>query len=309
MIGLLFLCAVVVFLLASGLYGYKIAFYASNKQKHQGPIDLTGTPHEVHKEQIGRLYREVRDRECETVTIVSRDGLLLSGRYYHVRDGAPLDIGFHGYRSSAFTDFIGGNELSILWDHNLLLVDQRAHGNSEGHSITFGIKERHDVASWVDYALERFGEDTKILLYGVSMGAATVLMASELDLPENVKAIVADCPFSSPLDVILHVGKTTHMPAWLVKLAAYVGARVFAGFDLLETDGAQAVKNAKVPILILHGEADDYVPCTMSQAPALANPQLVQRHTFPGAGHAMSYLVDKPRYHRIVTEFVQKALQ
>ena len=294
--------------LLAGLYGYKVAFYAGKREKEQGPPPLEATPFAPYREEIVRLYRQLRDRECETVTVTSRDGLTLYGRYYHVADGAPLDIGFHGYRSSAFSDFAGGSEMSFRMGHNLLLVDQRAHGKSGGHSITFGIKERQDLLCWVEYALERFGPDTDILLYGVSMGAATVLMAADLPLPENVKGIVADCPYASPVEIILHVGRTNPLPRWLIKPAVFIGAAVYGGFDLGETDALRAVKETKVPILILHGEADAFVPPEMSEAVREANPAMVERHTFPGADHALSYLTDTQRYQDIVTAFVRRVL-
>ena len=303
---ILLLIAGAVFLLAAGGYAYKIAFFSPAKDKEKGPPILEGTPYDPYREEIGRLYRAVRDREGEFVTVTSHDGLTLSGRYYHVADGAPVDIGFHGYRSNAFIDFLGANALSIHWGHNLLLVDQRAHGKSQGRTITFGIKERLDVLTWLDYVNGRFGPETPILLYGVSMGAATVLMASGLDLPGNVKGIVADCPYSSPLDVIAHVGKSNPLPQWLVRIAAIAGAAIYGGFDLREADAEAAVKEAKVPILIFHGEADDFVLPSMSEGPARVNPEWVERHTFPGAGHALCYMTDTERYWQTVTEFVQR---
>ncbi|MBR7148923.1 MAG: alpha/beta fold hydrolase [Firmicutes bacterium] len=258
---------------------------------------------------MARIFHQLNDRPCEFVTIESRDGLKLSGRYYHVKDGAPLDIGFHGYRSNPITDFSGGTELSFQMGHNVLLVDERAHGRSDGNTIGFGILERQDLLEWVNYAISRFGDDVKILLYGVSMGGATVLMASALDLPENVKGIIADCPFASPIEIILDVGRKTMpwLPSWLVKPFAILGARIYGGFDLLETDASQEVAVSKVPILIIHGEDDRYVPCEMSNLVS-ANPQLVERHTFPGAAHGISYLADTPRYHRIVKEFIAKVM-
>lgn len=189
-------------------------------------------------------------------------------------------------------------------EHNLLLIEQRAHGKSEGSTISFGILERRDLLCWVDYAIKRFGADVTIFLYGVSMGGATVLMASDLELPKNVKAIIADCPYTKPLDVILHVGKTTAFPQWLIKPFAILGARIYGSFDLLETDAIRAVQNTKIPILIIHGEDDRYVPCEMSAEAAEVNPKMVQRHTFPGAAHGISYLVDTPRYHKIVKDFI-----
>lgn len=303
----LLICILTVVILAGSWYAYRIAFYAptKNRDKVNNPKDPQYDP---YRTEMKRIFHQLNDRPYERVSIVTRDGLTLSGRYYHVKDNAPLDIGFHGYRSHPVTDFSGGSELSFLLEHNLLLVDQRAHGKSDGRTISFGILERQDLLCWVEYAIRRFGTDVQILLYGVSMGGATVLMASELDLPANVKGIIADCPFANPLDVILHVGKSTAFPQALIKPFAILGAKIYGGFDLLETDAVQAVQNTKVPILILHGEADTYVPCQMSESAANANPAMVQRHTFPGAAHGISYLVDTPRYHEIVKTFISNVL-
>lgn len=303
---LILLCVIVAAGLAGGYYTYRIAFYSPKKGRDKIST-FSSHKYDPYRKEINRLFCQLSDRPCEDVTTVSFDGLTLLGRYYHVRDGAPLDIGFHGYRSSALTDFAGGSELSFSMGHNLLLIDERAHGRSEGRTITFGVQERWDVESWVRYAVERFGADTQIILYGVSMGAATVLMASDLDFPENVKGIIADCPYSSPKDIIRKVAKDMHMPDRLAWPFVKIGAKIYGGFDVDETDAARAVKNAKVPILIIHGESDGFVPCEMSDIVS-QNPTLVTRYTFPGADHGFSYLVDTPRYKKIVTEFVDKAL-
>lgn len=283
---------------------YRIAFFSPKENREKIPT-VRGPNYDPYKLEMARIFRQLNERPYELVSITSFDGLTLIGRYYHVKDGAPLDIGFHGYRSNPLTDFSGGSELSFLLEHNLLLIEERAHCRSQGKTITFGIKERQDLLRWVDYAIERFGEDVQIFLYGVSMGGATVLMASELNLPENVKAIIADCPYSSPMEVILHVGKSTAFPQWLIRPFGILGAKIFGGFDLMETTAAEAVKHAKVPILIIHGEIDGYVPCEMSDI-VKSNPQMVERHTFPNADHGISYLVDTPRYHKVVKEFLAK---
>ena len=305
----LLLCIAAVILLSGSYYAYRIAFYAPLKDRDK-IIRPTDAQYDPYREQMKRIYQQLHDRPCEQVTIFTKDGLTLSGRYYHSKDGAPLDLCFHGYRSHPFLDFSGGSELSLQMEHNLLLVDQRAHGESDGKTISFGILERQDLLCWVEYAIERFGPEVKILLYGVSMGGATVLMASELDLPENVKGILADCPFASAMDVILEVGRKTmpRFPSWLIRPFAILGAKIYGGFDLMETDAVRAVQNTKVPILIIHGEADHYVPCEMSDLVSV-NPAMVERHTFPGAAHGISYLVDTPRYHRIVKAFVEKVLE
>ena len=308
MILLILLIVIMVFLLGGAFYAYRIAFYNPPADPDKAP-NIEGSIYEPYRDEISRLYQQIQSRYCEPVTIFSDDGLKLFGRYYHVRDGAPVDLCFHGYRSRPFTDFAGGSELSFEMEHNVLLVDQRAHGRSEGRSISFGIRERWDVLSWIDYVLKRFGNETQILLYGVSMGAATVLMASGLELPANVKGIVADCPYSVPMDIILHVGKSNPLPQWLIRPFVILGAKIYGGFDIQEADATEAVKNTKVPILILHGAADDFVPAVMSEQAQLSNPSMIRRETFPGAGHALSYLSDTPRYWNIVHECVGSVLR
>ena len=304
---ILLLCFLTVVTMAGSFYAYHIAFYSPHKNRDQ-VVKPKDPQYDPYRQEMRRIFHQLNDRPCEIVSIISHDGLNLSGRYYHINDGAPLDIGFHGYRSHPITDFSGGTELSFQMGHNVLLIDERAHGKSDGCTISFGIQERLDLLDWVNYAIQRFGDDVEILLYGVSMGGATVLMASNLPLQGNVKGIIADCPYAKPLDVIIYVGERTSFPTWLIKPFAILAARMYGGFDLMEMDAVRAVKNAVVPILIIHGEADRYVPCNMSEAVALANPTMVRRFTFPDAAHGISYLVDTPRYHKIVKEFVQQVL-
>lgn len=303
---LILICLLAAVCLGGAWYAYRRAFYSPRKGR--GEIKpIKGEKYDPYRPEMRRIYQQLKERPFESVTVRSHDGLVLSGRYYHVRDGAPLDIGFHGYRSSPLVDFSGGSELSFRMGHNLLLVDQRAHGSSEGRTIAFGIQERRDLLRWLDYAIERFGPQVKILLYGVSMGGATVLMASELPLSSNVKGIIADCPFASPVEIILEVGKKTPIPAWLVRPFAILGARIFGGFDLTETDAREAVKHTSVPILIIHGEADSFVPQEMSDI-VHSNPKMITRHLIAGADHGISYLVDTPRYSKIVEDFVASVL-
>ena len=303
----LIVCAILGVIFGVAYYAYRIAFYAPMKDREKIP-EIEDEKYEVHKNAIRDLYQELQKRPCEFVTVQSRDGLTLSGRYYHIKDDAPVAIGFHGYRSCWLIDFCGGADIAFQMEQNVLLIDQRAHGKSQGRSITFGIKERYDLLCWTDYILTRFGPDTKILLYGISMGAATVLMASGLELPKNVKGISADCPYSSPLDIILEVGKQTGYPPRLIRPFVILGAKIFGGFDVRETSAEEAVRHSMVPTLLIHGADDNFVPAEMSEKIAKANPEMVQRHTIPGADHALSYMVDTPRYRKLVTEFVQSVL-
>jgi fermentation-respiration switch protein FrsA (DUF1100 family) len=188
--------------------------------------------------------------------------------------------------------------------HNTLVVWQRSSGESEGQTITFGIKERHDCVAWAKYASGRFGTEIPMVLAGVSMGAATVMMASELDLPSNVIGIIADCGYSSPREVICKVSRDVHVPGWLSYPFILLGALIFGRFKLWESSALSAVANSKVPILLIHGEEDRYVPPEMSKEIMISSRGKAKLYTFPGAAHGISYVTDPDRYQRLVEDFL-----
>ena len=191
--------------------------------------------------------------------------------------------------------------------YNMLAVEQIGTGESEGHTITFGIRESKDVRAWVDYAVRRFGSSVKICLVGISMGGTAVLMSALEDLPENVKGIAADCPFDSPVAIIKKVAaKDAHIPGFIAGPAARLSAFLFGRFRFGKLTAADGAAAAKVPILLIHGEDDRFVPEYMSRRIAEANPDLVTRVTFPGAGHGVSYLADEERYKKVTGDFLQK---
>lgn len=288
-------------------YVYRVAFYSRKKGQDDIYAIPSGDQYEPHKEEMIELIKTLEKREYEDVYITSFDGLRLHGRYYHYKDGAPLNIGFHGYRATALRDFCVGASESLTRGHNLILIDQRGQGKSEGKTITMGIKEHRDVLSWAQYGADRFGKDTKIILYGVSMGAASVIMATSLDLPKNVTGVVADCPYNAPKDILLTVAsKDMGISKKLAYPFIYLAAKIFGYFDVNAKTCADAVKSSKIPVLILHGEDDRYVPCEMSDEIRKANDKLVTRYTFPDAGHGISFFADKERYREITEAFFTK---
>ncbi len=292
----------VVFL--GGYAAYRLAFrYYPRKDED---IFATLSRHPEFEEVRRKYIENMLSLPFEEVRIKSRDGLVLYARYYHVMDGAPLEIQFHGYKSMSRRDFSASGTECFSAGYNLLLVDQRAHGMSEGHIISFGIKERFDCIDWVKYARERFGANQKIILYGISMGAATVLMAAgESELPENVVGVVADCPYSSPIDIIAHVAKKLHIPSPVTRIIAPIGAKLYGGFSLFESSPQKAVKEARVPILLIHGDADKFVPHYMSERIAMANKN-IRFISIAGAGHGFGYLVDTKKYTDEVNSFVDR---
>ncbi|MBQ9644368.1 MAG: alpha/beta hydrolase, partial [Lachnospiraceae bacterium] len=283
---------------------YNLVFYSPDKTQN---IDthLADTPQmNEQKSRILAMVEEVSRIPYEEVFIRSFDGLKLRGRYFHNRDSAPVLICFHGYRGTPLRDFSGGTRAYLDLGYNLLMAEQRAHCGSEGHTITFGVNERRDAHAWVRYAQDRFGADRPLALCGISMGAATVLLASGLGLPNAVRGIIADCPYTSASAIIKKVCRGAHLPARLLYPLIARSARVYGNFDVEEADVLAAAARCPVPVLLVHGEADHFVPCQMSRELAAANPSKITLMTFPGAGHGLSFLVDRPRYVAAVTDFL-----
>lgn len=301
--GVLLIAAILFFTIL--LLLYRKAFRSPDRTQeniYNIPMDDQYSP---HRDEMIRLIDELSMQPFEEVQTVSHDGLTLRGRYYHCADGAPLDIAMHGYRGTALRDMCGAIRLAYQLGHNVLLVDQRAHGKSEGHVITFGIKERLDCLSWVRYAVQRFGADVRIVLFGLSMGAATVLMASALDLGPQVRCIIADSPYDAPASIIRKVCRDMKFDPTFAYPLVKLSARLFADFDLDETSAVEAVRHTNYPILIIHGEEDRFVPHVMSHAIKHANPA-IELHTFPRAGHGISNIVDTDRYNKIALGFIKK---
>ena len=305
----LYLCLSVCLLsLFAAFLVFRLTLYTPNKTQNDDHRLYNSGQMKPFREQVIAMIDRLNALPFETVTTVSFDGLTLYGRYYHQKDGAPLAICFHGYRGTPSRDFSGGAMIYREQGINLLMVEQRGHKRSEGHRITLGVKERQDCLYWAEYAVRRFGTQTPLILCGISMGAATVLMASELALPPNVKGIIADCPYTSPKEIMLKVAAGMGVPRQLAWPLIRLSAGLFGGFSPTAADCRHAVKKAPVPILLLHGEADHFVPCEMSREIAAAAPERIAFHTFPEAGHGLSFLADTPRYRSIVERFLQQIL-
>lgn len=297
---------ILLFMAVAAFVSYRLAFYSDRTKEPSSFKYLEGE--EEWKKETRESAERLRAIEYEDLYITSRDGLRLHGYFKRGKEGAPLAVMCHGYRSSPFIDFSGGGLIALEKQFNVLLIDQRAHGMSEGKAITFGIRERYDVLDWVLFMKETYGFE-KIILYGVSMGAATVVMAGGLALPPEVVGIFADCPFSAPYEIISKVTRDMKLPAWLFYLPTLIGARLFAGFKLCEASAEEAIKRCTLPVLLVHGDSDGYVPHYMSERIFAAREENTTFLTFAGADHAMSYITDKERYKKAILEFENKILE
>lgn len=302
----LLILLVVLFLVVAVAYGcFRFAFYARkrNTDNDQGIILPEGKIYEPYHEVMTRWIHETRSLSCENVSIVSRDGLRLTGKFYEFAPGAPIELMFHGYRGSAERDLSGGVQRCFKLGRSALVVEQRCSNTSEGNVITFGIKEHLDCLDWIDFAIDHYGADCKIILTGISMGASTVLMAAGKDLPDNVIGVLADCGFDSAKSIMYHVMGQMRLPAGICYPFVKLGARIFGGFDLDGYSAQEAMKNCKVPVIFFHGEDDDFVPCYMSKKNYDACTSRKQIVTVPGAGHGLSYPAAPEIYIRALWDF------
>jgi len=284
---------------------FRMAFYSSPKDRPDG-VSIVLPEGEVYKPYYPAMtnwIREARAMPQEEMTITSFDGLTLHGRFFEFAPGAPIELMIHGYRGTAERDLCGGVQRCFSIGRSCLLIDQRGAGRSEGNVISFGINERHDCLMWVDHLIHRFGPEIPIILTGISMGASTVMMATGEKLPDNVVGVIADCGFSSAREIICKIIGEMKLPCRLAYPFVKLGARLFGHFDLEETSAVEAMGRCRIPVFFIHGEADDFVPCSMSRACYEACTAPKYLFTVPGAGHGLGYLGDLQGYVRELTAF------
>lgn len=269
------------------------------------------------KDELRKKRKIVRDKNNanlyalnpEDLSIKSSDGLTLKAWYLPAeKETKRFVICVHGYHCNGPDEF--SHTMPFYhYDlgYNYLLPDLRAHGRSEGKYIGFGALDHKDILLWVDYLIERFGDDIEIILHGISMGAATVMLTNEANPPKQVKLVIEDCGYSNAFDQICCTMKDTigfNFPM-LVRTASWI-CKKRAGYRFEEADCIGKMKDAKNPILFIHGTKDTFVPTYMGKA-------LYEACTVPkdillveGAIHAYSYYDARDDYQAKVKEFIDK---
>ncbi len=308
MILIYILLAVFLLLLVCGWVVFHMACYRRKELPWLDEEKIKKTPYGEFYDSIVATDRWLREHDVQEISVASTDGLQLKGYWVPVENARGTMLMAHGYRSSMLVDF--GHVLEFYRNRgmNLLIPYQRAHGKSQGKYITFGVKESGDMLRWLQYHNAHFGK-LPVILTGISMGASTMLYLADESLPGNVRGIIADCGFTSPKHIISLVFKAvTHFPSVLVMWAADLFARLFAGFGLSQKDTRKTLAKNKLPLLLVHGTADDFVPCFMTQQAYDVCTGPKQLLLVEGAKHGVSFLVERERYSKLVEEFLDKNL-
>lgn len=251
----------------------------------------------------------IKDSNYIDTYITSSDNLKLHA--YEVKNENKTDkwaIVVHGYTSE-------GKLLSSKAKHlynmgyNVLVPDLRSHGTSEGNYIGMGWHDRLDIIDWINYIVKN-NPKSEIALHGTSMGSATVLMLSGEKLPSNVKAIVADCGYTSVYDEFSYQLKQLfNLPAFPIMNFSDVVTHIRAGYCLNDASAINQVKKSTTPILYIHGDKDDFVPYYMMDELYNATNSEKEKLTIEGGEHANSDLVNPKLYWSTVNSFLEKYIE
>lgn len=269
----------------------------------------------VEKTPLGKFYSQyeeavswARTNGAKEISVTAHDGARLYGWWIPAENARGTMLLVHGYHSNGFTDFSAAMPIYHEMGMNILLPCHRAHGKSGGKYITFGVQEHRDMQKWIRFHNDSFGQ-VPMVLSGLSMGAATVMYLADEPLPENVKGIIADCGFTSPKEIIAHVfRKTTKIPAWTVMWSVRLFARFFGGFSLSGKNSVKTLARNRLPILMIHGSSDDFVPCEMTHRGYSACTGEKTLLIVEGASHAVSFFHDTQKYTARVKELLTRCL-
>lgn len=249
-----------------------------------------------------------RGRFFETV---SHDNLRLAAHYIPpVGEMRGIFLMVHGFRSCGFHDFCGAVHDITKLGFGCMVIDQRAHGLSGGDTVCFGALERYDVIRWAELIGREF-PGTPVILDGISMGAATVMAAASLELPDNVRGIIADCGYTSMRAIFNKVIRESfRLPAFPLVPLASLYCRIRNGFDFDAVQSAQSLACARVPVLLAHGMKDALVPCCMAEEifAAVKDKIDIELVISPEAEHGLSYLHDHDAYTAAMDRLYDKAL-
>ena len=305
---LLGLGILLILILALGAYVFWTACARRKELPWLVKDEIKRTAYAKYYECMKDADQWLRDHNQKDVYITSDDGLKLHALWIAHDNPVGTILFAHGYRSTPLLDFGVAYPFYYEMGFNILVPDQRSHGKSQGKFITFGVKESKDFLCWTKYHNQKLS-NCPVVLSGLSMGASTVMYLADEPLPDNVAAIIADCGFTSPKEIIGSVfKKVTHLPPMIAIWATDIFSRIVAGFSLNEKDSRRTLAKNKLPILLVHGKDDDFVPCRMTEEGYEACAGNKKLLLVDGAGHGVSFLKNPDGYSALIVEMLNRVI-
>jgi len=302
------ICSLLIIDVVASIYFYHLAIKRGPKDFLQGNQDLEVSAETLDEFLEGDWIDWTREQDFEQIEMTAFDGLKLQGYYLPAKEPTTKTVLFaHGYLGNAFDMGLFGEYYYEELGFNIFTPDLRGHGSSEGDYIGFGWHDRIDLIDWMNLLIEKYGADTEFVMHGLSMGAATVLMASGEELPSNVKAIIADSPYTSVYDLFAYQMKRMfHLPSKPILPTTSVVTQINAGYSLQEASALDQVKKATTPILYISGEGDTFVPTNMTRQLYENTKSESEIVTYPDANHGESIVLFRDKYLSTLTTFVNK---
>jgi len=307
MVGIIIGIALIILVSIILFAGKKCCDIAIKPEIAEKYSNLVFTPEQ--KEVLNKTHEEGLkwlEQNGEEVEIISYDGLKLKG--YEIKKNPTSNkwvIAVHGYMGKG-ADMAPYVEKFNKLGYNGLIVDLRGHEKSEGKYVGMGWLDHYDLQIWIDKIIEE-NKDCKIVLYGISMGAATVSMATGEKLPENVKCAIADCGYTTVWDEFkIHLKKIFHIPAFPIMHSASLMSKIYAGYSFKEASTIKQVKKSKTPTLFIHGMCDKFVPYNMLDKIYNAASCEKEKLVIEEATHAVSADVNPEKYWSSVKAFIEK---
>lgn len=269
---------------------------------------LTGNKNieEIIKAQ-NDIAKRLESLDLKTVEITAQDSTKLVGHLFTCKNAKRTIIAMHGWRSSWSKDFGMLSDFLLNNNCNVLFAEQRGQGESGGEYMGFGLTERFDCLDWINWVNSQEFKSLPIYLLGISMGATTVLMAAGFNLQSNVCGIIADCGFTSPSEIWKHVAQNMNLLYTNIRgnlASALCKKKINVGSDDYST--ITALQNSKVPVLLIHGTDDRFVPVQMTYENYKACISPKKLLIVPGAEHGMCYVKEQDLYEKTVKEFWQE---
>ncbi|WP_199203608.1 alpha/beta hydrolase [Sporosarcina sp. P34] len=300
----------IVFQIAGSFFFYNLAIKRGPKDFLTGNADLKVSAETMDVFLNGDWLDWVDKQKFEELHMTSRDGIELMGYYLPAkRPTDKLVILTHGYLGHAKQMGLYGQFYYEELGYNLFMPNARGHGKSGGDYYGFGWPDRLDLIDWTKLLSENMNPATEVVYHGLSMGAATVLMASGEKLPNQVKAVIADSPYQSVYQLFAYqLNRMFHLPAFPLLDNMNLLTNAKAGYSLKEADALSAVKRATIPILYIHGNTDTFVPTDMTKELYEVTESDAELFLVDDANHGEAFLMDQEAYKRKVDDFLNAYL-